>query len=164
MGIDNTINKTYLQSRISLQMKHCNTREHLHERNALTEKSPKPYSWRPMTMRSFALRSELIAAIHCTARSAFPVETYNIPHTDYNYQHDYDYLSDHSYYGYSRSIYHMKDFRLQYYINGNGQCTWPLLPTGQISSGLPAVPRLSQWTSQERHPRLSRFVTRETTL
>ena len=45
------------------------------------------------------------------------------------------------------------------WINGNGGCTWLLLPTDRISSGLPAAPRLWLRASQERQPRLSIFPT-----
>jgi len=56
-------------------------------------------------------------------------------------------------------IYHTNDFRLQYYINGNGVYIWLLLSMDQISSGLPASPQLWLRASQERHPRLSIFAT-----
>jgi hypothetical protein len=61
---------------------------------------------------------ELIATIHCTAWSAFTVETYTIPQTDYNdYEdyEDYDDLSSHTYNEQWKSTYHINDFRLQWH-------------------------------------------------
>jgi len=49
--IDNTTNDTHLHRRISLLMKHPNPHEPLHERSALTEKTP--YNWSTFPKRSF---------------------------------------------------------------------------------------------------------------
>ena len=54
-----------------------------------------------------------IAAIYCAARTAFTVETYTIPQTDYDYQDDYNDLPEYDYYGQSKSTYHINEFRLQ---------------------------------------------------
>jgi hypothetical protein len=48
-----------------------------------------------------------IAGIHCAVWSAFMVKTYTIPQTDH------DDFSEHTYYGHSKSTYHINEFRLQ---------------------------------------------------
>ena len=111
-----------------------------------------------------SLDGSKLAAIHCTARSSFTVETYTIPQTDYDYHDYYDDRSERDYYGQSQFADHINEFRLHYYINGNGRCTWQLLPTDRISTGLPAAPRVWLRASQERQSRLSIFATGETTL
>ena len=62
--------------------------------------------------------SELIAVIHCAARSPFTVETYTIPQPDYDGHDHYNYYDDRSernYYGQSQFAYYIKDFRLQWH-------------------------------------------------
>ena len=51
--IDNTINETHLRTKISLRMKHHYRHERLHERSALTEKTP--YDWCTFTIRRFPM-------------------------------------------------------------------------------------------------------------
>jgi len=70
--IDNTINETHLRRRISVWLKH------IYDKKLSLD-------W-----------NELIAANHCAAWSAFTVETYTIPQTDYNDYNDYDDVSEHN--------------------------------------------------------------------
>ena len=51
--IENTLYNTHLRRRISLGMNHSYCHKPLHKRSVLTEKTPYPYNWSTLTMKSF---------------------------------------------------------------------------------------------------------------
>jgi len=123
-GIDIPINEPHLQRKIGLRMKHSYHHAHLHEQSALTERLP-PRLKHIDIEKLCRDWSKLVAATYRTAWSAFLVETYTIPHTDYDdfkdgkdYEDHIDYndFSEHNSYGQSKSAYHISDFRLRIHL------------------------------------------------
>jgi len=107
-------------------MKYAYRHEFLYERCAVTEK-PTPRLNHINDEKVSLNWSERILAIYCSAWSAFTVETYTIPQTDFeddecdedseDYEdHDeYDELSLHSSFGQSMSTCLVNDFRQQFH-------------------------------------------------
>jgi len=135
-------NQTHILRRISLRMKDAYRHERLHKRSALSAKTP--YDWSPLHLQARPTKFRWPTKV--TTMTIMSTKTTKITMITHN-----------------RSPPTIPITFNCNYINGNRGCTWLLLPMDPISAGLPLLPRLWLWASQERKPRLSIFPTGETT-